>query len=353
MKSAWTDLKELFQEAADLPADRRAAFLDRECPPHARAEVERLLASYDESSGFLDSATNLGASAGAAPSETLAPRARFGPYRIAALLGRGGMGDVYLARDVRVGQYVALKLLPDTLRHHPERLARFEREGRAAAALSHPHICAVHELGSVEGQPYIAMEYVQGEPLDVRVGRGPLPIASVIDIAAQIAAALTEAHAKRIVHRDLKCANVILTPTQQIKIIDFGIAKRLGAGNGSRPATVVTAYGMLIGTAAYMSPEQASGAAIDHRSDLFSFGVILYELITGRQPFRGRTYGGVIEQILRTAPPPLVRDDEVDVPGALAAIVTRLLEKQPAARFQSADDVAAAIAELRPHASVP
>jgi eukaryotic-like serine/threonine-protein kinase len=280
-----------------------------------------------------------------------------GPYRILAKLGEGGMGVVYRAHDPRLDRDVALKLLPAEYAADADRRARFDREARAAAALNHPNICTIHEVGEVDGQVYIAMELLDGATLSECLATGPAPMATAeaLDIGIQIADALNAAREKHIVHRDLKSGNIVLLPRGQVKVLDFGLAKRArdvppdaatdlaGAVETRGAVTGLTEVGAVIGTVAYMSPEQALGEPVDHRSDLFSFGVVLYELLTGRLPFAGRTHTAMIDAVLHGEPEPIPRFNE-QVPDALVAVVKRLLEKDRERRYQSAAD---ALADLR------
>jgi len=284
---------------------------------------------------------------------TLAPGCALGPYTITSLLGRGGMGEVYRAQDPRLDRDIALKLLPAAWASDPERRARFEREARAAAALSHPNICTIFDVGEADGRLFIAMELLEGATLGDCLATGPAPMAigEVLDIGIQIADALRAAGEKHIVHRDLKSGNIVLLPRGQVKVLDFGLATRaLPAGPGaSQPADAeaeetraaparLTEAGMVVGTVAYMSPEQALGEAVDERSDLFSFGVVLYEILTGRLPFTGRTSTAVIDAVLHQTPVPIPRFND-QAPDALVRLVTKLLEKDRASRYQTAHDV--------------
>src|SRR5215510_8810217 len=223
---------------------------------------------------------------------TLPSGTRLGPYEIVAPLGAGGMGEVYRARDTRLGREVAIKVLPAALSADPERLKRFEREARSASSLNHPNIVTIHDIGTEGGVSYIAMELVKGEPLRAELmGGGALPVRQVLQLGAQIAEGLAKAHAAGIVHRDLKPENVMLTEDGHVKILDFGLAKLTqpeGSEAGVTMAPTVsgaTQEGVVVGTAGYMSPEQATGGAVDYRSDQFSFGSILYEMATGRRAF--------------------------------------------------------------------
>ena len=258
-----------------------------------------------------------------------------GAYQVVRLLGMGGMGEVYLALDTRLDRRVALKLLPPDVAGDPLRRARFEREARLAAALQHPYVCTIHEVGEADGRPFIAMEYVEGTPL----GSTPLPVERVIAAAVQVADALDAAHRQSIVHRDLKTANIMLTARGDVKILDFGIARRVDRQDGAATTVLrVSEAGAVIGTAGYMSPEQALGQEADQRSDLFSFGVVLYELLTGRRPFDRPTSAAELDAVLHDAPPPIPRFNDA-VPDPLVAIVGKLLEKDRDMRYQSAREV--------------
>ena len=222
----------------------------------------------------------------------LSPGTRLGPDDIAAKIGAGGMGEVYRAHDTRLHRDVALKILPPELTSDPARHARFVQEARAASALAHPHIAVVHDIGEADGVTFIAMELVRGEPLSDRIARGAAPPERAVDLAIEIAEALAHAHDVGLVHRDLKPANVMVTTEGHAKIIDFGLAKLIDVLGGESRETVtrqVTESGMVLGTVSYTSPEQAEGAPVDHRSDIFSFGIVLYEMLAGRRPFAGRT----------------------------------------------------------------
>jgi serine/threonine protein kinase len=258
------------------------------------------------------------------------------------------MGEVYLAEDRRLRRRVALKVLPPALVSSPERRARFEREAQAAAAISHPNMCTVFDVGEENGQPFIAMEYCEGLTLAARLRERPLTIPEVLDIGLQIADGLDEAHRRHILHRDLKSANILVTPRGQVKILDFGLAKELPASGDETAATMVMATdaGVVVGTVAYMSPEQALGRPLDARSDLFSFGIILYEMLTGKLPFGGGTSTEQIDAILHREPQPIPRYNE-SAPDPLVRLVRRMLEKDPEHRTQSSREVWNCLREIR------
>jgi serine/threonine protein kinase len=282
---------------------------------------------------------------------SLAPGSKLGPYEIVAALGSGGMGEVYRARDPRLGREVALKILPAGSAGDPERLRRFEQEARATAAFNHPNIMAVFDIGSQDNAPYIVSELLEGETLRSRLVGGPLPVRKAVDCALQIVRGLAAAHDHGIFHRDVKPENIFITRDGHVKILDFGLAKLTmpepSAPGISAQATLdsVTGRGVLLGTVGYMSPEQCRGAAIDARSDLFSFGAVLYEMLSGRRAFRGDTTADTISSILKEEPPDLSATGH-DVPPMLGRIVHHCLEKLPAARFQSARDIAFALESL-------
>ena len=277
----------------------------------------------------------------------LRPGTHLGPYEITGLLGAGGMGEVYRARDTRLGRDVAIKVLPAEFAGDPDRLRRFEQEARAVAALNHPNIVAIHDIGTYEGSPYIVSELLEGESLRQRLAVAPLPVRKAIELAVQIAQGLAAAHEKGIVHRDLKPENLFITKDGQAKILDFGVAKlatKLEPVEGAAPTVVGgTDPGIVMGTAGYMSPEQVRGLPVDHRSDIFSLGCVLYEMVQGRLAFPGDTTVDTIAAILTRDPEPLSGIDR-EIPSVLSGIVGRCLEKSPEDRFSSAHDVALALA---------
>ena len=258
------------------------------------------------------------------------------------------MGEVYRARDTRLGRDVALKVLPGDLAADPDRRRRFELEARAVAALSHPHIVALHDVGEHDGAPFLVSELLEGETLAALLREGALPVGKAVEFGVQIAKGLAAAHARSIVHRDLKPANVFITTGDHVKILDFGIAKLTAPDSDSQTTEMTTRaasteQGTVIGTAGYMSPEQVRGLAIDARTDIFSFGCVLYEMLSGHRAFRGDTRADTLSAILKEDPQPL-RDLRETVSPMLQQVVDRCLEKRPENRFSSAHDLALALA---------
>ena len=276
-----------------------------------------------------------------------------GHYRVFEKIGFGGMGEVYRASDERLGRDVALKILKPSLAQDQDRLRRFEQEARAAAVLNHPNIVAIYDIGMHDGAPYIVSELLVGQTLRERLLDGPLSRNQAINYARQIAQGLTAAHEKRIVHRDLKPENLFITKDDRVKILDFGIAKLLTSEFGSERGnagpvealTTQTKIGSVLGTISYMSPEQLRGKAVDHRSDIFSIGAILYEMLTGRRAFAGDSQVDTMSAILKEDPPEMVRDGQ-EIPRAIEQVVRHCLEKDPENRFQSARDLAFALSTL-------
>ncbi|HET7452197.1 MAG TPA: serine/threonine-protein kinase, partial [Thermoanaerobaculia bacterium] len=280
---------------------------------------------------------------------------KLGPYEILAPLGAGGMGEVYRARDARLGREVAVKVIPEAFAKDPDRLARFEREARSASALSDPHIVVVFDVGEENGVRYFASELVEGPDLRTIIDRGPMSMRRILDLGAQIAEGLAAAHEKGILHRDLKPENVLVAKDRLAKIADFGLAKIAEASPADASQTPTAALqstgsGMIMGTVSYMSPEQARGAVVDHRSDQFALGSMLYEMAAGRKAFARPTAAETMTAILREEPEALATAAPA-TPAPFRWIVERLLSKEPHDRYDSTRDLAKDLASLRDHLS--
>ncbi len=341
----WQLVDKIFHEARDLDPDRRAEFLDRVCASDAflRREVDSLLAYTGEMTGFIDVPALQVAAEGLASESFQMIGETLGPYRIISLLGRGGMGEVYRAQDKRLAREVAIKILPADVTRAMR--GRFEQEARAAGHLNHPNIVAVYDIGHEKGLLYIVTELVDGKSLRERIGT--LSIKEATDYAGQIAIGLAAAHDSGIVHRDLKPENLMIAREGRIKILDFGLAKesrKATSADSDAGKVVWTEPGMVVGTAGYMSPEQVRGLPTDFRSDIFSFGVILHEMLTGARPFVGDSAVETMNAILINEPKELPDT----IPAALRQIVVHCLEKDPHRRFQSSHDLAFGIRALAP-----
>ena len=344
----WQQVERLYHQALEREASQRAAFLTQACrgDDELRGEVESLLAQEDGASLLEKPALEVAAKAlGGDGGPSLLGR-QIGGYQVISLLGAGGMGEVYEARDGKLGRKVAIKILPASFANDAERLARFQREARMLAALNHPNIATIYGLEESDGVHYLVMELVPGENLAQRVSKGALPVEEALKVAGQIAEGLEAAHEKGVIHRDLKPANVKVTPEGRVKVLDFGLAKAF-AGEGevdlSRAPTLSEA-GRILGTPSYMSPEQARGLPVDKRTDIWAFGCVLYEMLTGRTPFEGQTLSDVLAAILKQEPdysalpegtPPQIRD-----------LLRRCLQKDPKRRLRDIGDASIGLNEI-------
>ncbi len=339
------EIRDLFDRAASLPPEERAAFLARACGANngLRHEVERLLAADARLGSAFDTQPASDSSSGAADLAGLflQPGTRLGPYEIAAALGVGGMGEVYKARDTRLDRTVAVKVLSHNLTGDASARQRFDREARAVAALSHPHICPLFDIGYQDGIDFLVMEFLDGETLASPLRRGKLPLAETLTHAMHIADALAVAHRAGIVHRDLKPGNIMLT-SSGVKLLDFGLAKRRQppvASDVTMPTDEpLTHAGMILGTVQYMAPEQLEGQPADERTDIFAFGLVLYEMLTGRRAFEGASSAAIIGNILHSEPPKPSAIERL-TPASLDELVLGCLAKDPNQRWQSFSDV--------------
>ena len=344
----WKKIDELLDAALDLPPERHAAYLDEVCAgdEELRRELASLLVAHEKAGSFIETTPGQGISTvfaerGLDQSQTLVGRT-LGHYEVVALIGSGGMGEVYKARDPRLDRFVAIKVLPQHLSSHPEALTRFEREAKAVAALSHPNILAIHDFGHEGGLAYAVMELLEGESLRQRMTHSVLSWRETVKISASISEGLAAAHSKGIIHRDIKPENVFLTTDGLVKILDFGIA-RVKKSVVSHAETLIskglseTKPGTLMGTIGYMSPEQVRGDSADAPSDMFSLGCVMMEMLTGERPFVRKSAAETMAAILRDEPASL---EATDVPPELERIVHRCMEKAPGERFQSARDLA-------------
>src|SRR6266567_1609544 len=269
---------------------------------------------------------------------TIAARTRLGPYEILTPLGAGGMGEVYLAEDTKLGRKVAIKFLPTDSVANEQAYKRLLREARAAAMLDHPNICAIHEVSDADGRSFIVMQYVDGVTLESRMKSRPLDWSECLSLSSQVADALAEAHAHGIIHRDIKPSNILITPRGKVKVLDFGLAKfvshRVAVDTEAETAMLLTETGVVLGTAPYMSPEQLRAEPLDGRSDIFSYGTVLYEIVSGRRPFEARSLAELTSAILMREPPPLQSQSGV-MPAGLEPLILKCLEKEPAGRYQT------------------
>ena len=330
----WQQIERLVQEVLERDPDLRSAFLDQRCDgdPDLRAEVESLASVAQSAQDFLSNdALQDGAEVLEEAHDESLEGLKVGHYIIKKHIGAGGMGEVYLAEDIDLGRPVALKLLDPTLTNNSSLHARFTREARLAASLDHPNICTIHEVSETQGRPFIAMQYVEGQTLKELIDRKPLRLERLLSLALQVADALAGAHSHGIIHRDIKSQNIMVTPTGQVKVLDFGLAKSLDP-NATHELDL-TFTGEVRGTPSFMSPEQARGEQMDQRTDIFSFGVVLYEMATGRTPFAGKNRADLISGILKDKQKP-ARDLNDEIPPKLSSIIDRALAKDPESRYQ-------------------
>ena len=342
----WQQVKEIFNSALNYRPDERGLFISRACSgdEQLRSEVASLIASHEQSGSFIDKpAFEAAASLLANDRTELKPGQAIGSYEVVSFISRGGMGEVYLAEDKRLGRKVALKLLPTSFTTDADRLRRFEQEARSASALNHPNIITIYEIRKAAGSHIIATEFVEGETLRHRLSRATLSLLEALNISIQVADALSAAHKAGIIHRDIKPENIMLRPDGYVKVLDFGLAKLSEQASPAVAAEaptiqVRTGSGIVIGTAGYMSPEQARGLSVDNRSDIFSLGAVIYEMLARRKPFEGDTPSDTLASILKTEPTPLSRVAP-DVPRELARIVTKALQKDREERYQVVKDL--------------
>src|SRR5499426_1061164 len=349
----WRQIGQLYHTALELEPTAHAAFLDKACDgdDELRREVESLLHAHEQADGFI-----AGKVAGVVAEMAARQRATsfvgrsFGHYQTLSLIGAGGMGEVYLAEDTRLGRKVALKLLPAAFTQDKERVRRFKQEARAASSLNHPNILTIHEIGEAStaegGAHYIVSEFVEGETLRALLRSGRLGVSKATAIAGQVAGALSVAHEAGIVHRDIKPENVMARPDGLVKVLDFGLAKLAEApppADSEALTNLSTAPGIVRVTVSYMSPEQARGQKVDRRADIFSLGVVLYEMLAGRRPFEGATMSDVIAALLTAEPPPL-RPYRAEATAELEQVVGKCLAKDRESRYQSAAEL---IVELK------
>ena len=349
----WQQIKEVFNLALEYEPGQRSSFLSKACDNDTalQAEVESLLAAHDKDGSFIDSPAYKGAFdlLENEPPE-LRPGQVLGSYEITSLIGRGGMGEVYLAEDKRLRRKVALKLLPLSVTKDPDRLQRFEQEARAASALNHPNIIAIYEITEANSILMMATEFVDGETLRERLTLGALSINEVLNISIQIADALSAAHKAGIIHRDIKPDNIMIRPDGYVKVLDFGLAKLsepdLGQPFAASTQKIKTGSGVVIGTVGYMSPEQARGQIVDARSDIFNLGAVIYEMVAGQKPFAGETPSDAFAAILKVEPAPLSRLAP-ETPIELQRIVGKALRKDREERYQGVKDLLVDLKRLK------
>jgi serine/threonine protein kinase len=348
----WEKAKKIFAAAIKLSPELRLPYLNEICADDddTRREVESLLSSYDDAESFMEQpAAEEFSGAVKSGGKKLEKGKCFGHYEIIEQIGAGGMGEVYLARDKKLDRRVAIKILNEKYSRHESNLQRFIHEARAASALNHPNILVIHEIGESEEAHYIVSEYIEGKTLRERLNESRPKLLEVLDISIQIASALTAAHAAHIVHRDIKPENIMIRADGFVKVLDFGLAKLVEqTPTDAEPEAGMRAQtqtGVIMGTVNYMSPEQASGKKIDARTDIFSFGCVLYEMLTRQKAFQGETISHTIIAILEKEPPPLplfIRD----FPAEIERIIKKCLEKNLQDRYASAKDLLADLKTL-------
>jgi serine/threonine-protein kinase len=347
----WQRIKTLLQSALEREPVERAAFLNQECAGDIslQNEVESLIASYQQASGFMESPAFevMADMLVDEPPESVVGRT-LGHYQILDRLAAGGMGEIYLAEDTHLGRKVALKMLPRLFTKDKERVRRFQQEARAASALNHPNILTIYEIGQLDSRHFIATEFIAGETLRQHMAQTQLRVSDVLEIATQVASALAAAHEAGIAHRDIKPDNIMLRQDGLVKVVDFGLAKltERKLAESEAQTLINTIQGMVVGTAHYMSPEQARGLRIDARTDIWSLGVVLYEMLSGRLPFAGETGSDVIASILSQEPSPLARDT-TDLPIEMEWIVRKALRKDKAERYQTIQDMLVDLRSLK------
>ena len=348
----WQKVKGLFDAVVGLAPSEREKILARSCGADVelRRDVEKLLASLDEAESFMESPAAKEVVSRIVEPKNLAAGVSFGHYEIVKQIGAGGMGEVYLAKDTKLDRKVAVKILNEKFAAHESNLNRFIREAKAASALNHPNILVIHEIGASDNSNYIVSEFIEGKTLRDNFKQSPQKLSEILDIAIQIANALCAAHAANIVHRDIKPENIMIRPDGFVKILDFGLAKLVEQKAAGFEASTVkqnqTAKGVIMGTVNYMSPEQAKGEKVDARTDIFSFGVVLYEMIAGRTPFAGDSMSETFANLINSEPKPLTRFAS-NVPEELNRIVAKTLRKKRDERYQTMKDLLTDLKSLR------
>src|SRR5262245_21839259 len=351
MTDRWRQIEELYNQACECAESDRAAFLENACAGDAelRQEVESLLAQGGDDPSFMGpSAMENAARDLARDGQGLAQAERLGDYTIVSLLGKGGMGEVYRARDAKLGRDVALKVLPSSFALDPERIARFDREARLLASLNHPNIATIHSIEESRGRKFLVLELIEGETLSDRLKRGRISVSESLQIALQIAEGLEAAHEKGVIHRDLKPANIQFTKEGRIKLLDFGLAKFFAEDSNGEAlnSPTVTARGrpVILGTAAYMSPEQAAGGTVDRRTDVWAFGCVLYEMLTGVSPFLAESFTETLDRVIEAHVD--INALPAQTPTPIVRLVQRCLERNPRERLQHIGDARVEIRDI-------